>query len=282
MSIKNTRLFRFANDVSNCAGIRFSVFFTVAIYCSATVSLATTYPGYSFLTVSGNNTAGNGAFSQFSGANGVITVSHSFSSGGAGLDDNNNALINPSQFTTLFPGTGSVQGHLAQTVYAHTSVVTFNFSGYTLTPNTVFGMWNTTDEVTKPAGGSPVYQVQLLNASNTLVPPSSFSYLGNQDNTGAGGVLSHTSLLMNTGSGEVTFGGLTNGGAGTHTDAAFWRNIPVTTKELRVYADLPPLNTIGDGVGYYFAELTVPEPCGLLLFALSVLACGNVVRRRRQ
>ena len=247
---------------------------------SSSVSLAAVYPGYTFLTISSsNNVPGNGAFTQFSGANGVINVTHAFSPGGAGGSDNLNSAINPSQFTTLFPGTGLVQGHVAQTVYANTSVVTFDLQNYSITPNTVFGMWNTTDEVTAPVGGNPVYRVRLLDNTNTLTNPSTFSYMGNQDNQTQ--VQGRHSLVMNTGNGEVTFGGTINGGVGTHTDAAFWRNIPTTTtKEIRVYADLPALNTIGDGVGYYFAELTVPEPGSFALFALGLFSLG-VFRRRR-
>jgi hypothetical protein len=42
-----------------------------------------------------------------------------------------------------------------------------------------------------------------------------------------------------------------------------------------VFADLPPPNSIGDGVGYYFAE-AVPEPA-----SLGVLAVGALVLLRR-
>jgi hypothetical protein len=258
------------------------VFATAAIIFLASASEAATYPGYAFLTISGNNVAGNGAFSQFSGANGVITVSHSFSPGGAGTADNQNfaAGFHPGQFTNTFPGTGQVHGHLAQTVYNHTSTVEFNMTGYTITPNTVFGMWNTSDEVTAPVGGNPVYRVQLIDITNTQVNPTTFSYMGNQDNQTQ--VQGRHSLVMNTSTGEVTFGGTINGGVGTHTDAAFWRNIPLTTKKIIVLADLPPLNTIGDGVGYYFAELVIPEPSGLALciFAsFSLCVFGSRSRR---
>jgi hypothetical protein len=75
-------------------------------------------------------------------------------------------------------------------------------------------------------------------------------------------------------------GALLNAG-GTHMDAAFFDNIPAGTKQIIVYGNLAPLNLIGDGVGYYFAEV-VPEPssfvlCGLGLAALALYA----VRRRR-
>ena len=100
-------------------------------------------------------------------------MSHIFSSPAAvGYADNDNALIYPSQFTTLFPGTGQVQGHLAMTVYGdpnspmpggniNTSQVIFTLTGYTgYLPDLVFGIWNTTDEVALPA-----YNIQLLDST---------------------------------------------------------------------------------------------------------------------
>ena len=223
---------------------------------------------YGFLPV-----AATGTFtSQFTSniGNGVITVTDVFPSGGAGAQNNVNTAIFPSQFATLFPGTGQVQGHLAQTLYGHRSTVTFDLTGYNLSPTTVFGMWNTTDEVTSPPGGSPVYQVQLIDANNNQVNPT-FNHIGNQDNQSQ--VAGRHQMLMSA-TGEITFGALLNAG-GTHTNAAFWDNIPSGTKKIVVYADLPQLNSIGDGVGYYFAEV-VPEPA-----SLTVLAMGGVVLLRR-
>lgn len=225
---------------------------------------------YDFLTVSGNGIGGNAASSTFTSpnGNGFITVTHSFSPGGAGAADNINTLIYPSQFTTLFPGTGLVQGHLAQTVYNNTSVVTFDLTNYNLSASTVFGMWNTTDEVTAPigpgGGSTPVYQVQLIDSSSNQVNPTTFNLIGNQDNQTQ--VAGRHQMVMNTSTGEITFGALLNP-FGTHTDAAFWDNIPLGTKKIIVYGNLPPLNNIGDGVGYYFAE-TVPTPTAL---------CGGLV-----
>jgi hypothetical protein len=244
----------------------------LAVVASAlgSLGLSGTAPAvqYDFLPITpmGTNT------SQFTSnnGNGVINVTDTFPTGGAGAQNNNNAAIFPSQFTTLFPGTGQVQGHLAQTIYGHTSIVTFDLTGYNLSSSTVFGMWNTTDEVTAPAGGSPVYQVQLIDANNNQVNPT-VNLIGNQDNqTQVAG--RHRMLMSSTG--EITFGQLLNAG-GTHTDATFWDSIPAGTKQIIVYCDLPQLNSIGDGVGYYFAEV-VPEPA-----SLSVLAMGGLVMLRR-
>jgi hypothetical protein len=252
---------------------------TVTIFLiSTSAALSATFPGYTFLPVTGIGT-GNSAFSQFSGTNGVITVSHSFSSGGAGVDDNNNPLIFPSQFT-MFPGTGNVQGHLAQTVYNHTSVVTFDTTLYTITPDTAFGIWNTTDEVTAPVGGNPVYRVQVV-IGNVQGNPTTFNLMDNNDNTGAAGVLGRHAMVMTPINGEVTFGATINGGSGIHTDATFWNKIPTGTQKIIVYGDLPPLNTIGDGVGYYFAEKLVPEPGSLILSAVGMVSWCIFGRRRK-
>jgi hypothetical protein len=229
---------------------------------------------YDFLPV----TSTGPSTSQFvsGNGNGVINVSHTFSSGGAGVDDNNNPAINPSQFTTLFPGTGLVQGHVAQTVYNHTSVVTFDLTGYALSTSTVFGIWNISDEVSPPVGGNPVYRVELIDSSNTAQMPSTFNLIGNQDNQTQ--VSGRHQLDLNTSTGELSWGALINAG-GVHTDAAFWDNIPVGTKKIIVYGDLPALNLIGDGVGYYFAEV-VPEPGSVAL--LGVAGIGLLRRRCRK
>lgn len=250
----------------------------VVLSAVASTSRAAVYPGYQFLPLTNFSGTGNSTFAQFSGNNGNITVSHLFSQGGAGTADNQNFIVgfNPSQFTNTFPGTGLVQGHLAQTVYNHTSQVEFNLINYNITPNTVFGMWNTTDEVIAPVGGNPVYRVQLVIA-NTLTNPSMLSYMGNQDNQTQ--VQGRHSLVMAP-NGDITAGGTINGGIGTHTDAAFWRNIPTGTQKIIVYGDLPPLNNIGDGVGYYFAEL-VPEPTSFVLLTLGFFTFGATCRQRR-
>lgn len=233
---------------------------------------------YDFLTVAGNGQGGNSAFSQFNSnnLNGFITVSHSFPNGGVGASDDLNTAIFPSNFTNVFPGTGNVQGHLAQTVYGHTSVVTFDLQNYNLSSSTVFGMWNTSDEVTAPPGGNPVYRVQLIDSSNNQVSPTTFSIAGKGDNLTQ--VAGRHEMDLNPLTGEITPGLLLNNG-GTHTSATFWDQIPAGTKKIIVYADLPNLNLIGDGVGYYFAEV-VPEPATLGMLMVAGLAGLRRVRRR--
>ena len=162
-----------------------------------------------------------------------------------------------------------------------TSVVTFDLTNYNLSGTTVFGMWNTTDEVSAPPGGSPVYRLELL-VNNNPTAPTGLSLLGTGDNLGGAGVLGRRQMVLNAVTGEVSAGAIINGGAGIHTNALFWDSIPNLTTEIRVYGDLPFLagNFSGDGVGYYFAEL-IPEPAsGLLLFTggLGLLAS----RRKRK
>jgi hypothetical protein len=139
-------------------------------------------------------------------------------------------------------------------------------------------MWNTTDQVTPPVGGPPVYQVQLLDAGNNLVSPTTFNLIGNQDNQTQ--VAGRHQMVMNTSTGEITPGTLINP-SGTHTDAAFWDNIPAGTKEIIIYGNLPPLNNLGDGVGYYFAEVVVPEPSTFALCALGLFSLRLRANRKR-
>jgi len=232
-----------------------------AFMASSNTALAV---NYDFLTVTGNGIAGNLATSQFTSpnGNGVINVTHSFSAGGAGPNDNNNPLIFPSQFTTTFPGTGQVQGHLAQTLYGSTSIVTFDLTAYALSSSTIFGIWNTTTDVAQPP-----YRLELIDSSNNPQVPSTFNFYGTQDNQAQ--VQGKNQLVMNLATGDISAGASINGGVGIHTNAVFWDNIPAGTKKLIVYGNLGPIpgNTDGDGVGYYFAEPhTVPEPSSIALF----------------
>ncbi len=243
---------------------------------------------YTFMSVSGTNVPGNGTtVSTFTSGlgNGIITVDHNSTTpnslGNWGTQDNINSAIIPSKFATLFPGTGNVQGHLAQSMYGdpstpvgspgpipNTTTVTFDLTPYNgYLPDLIFGIWNTTIEV-----GSPVYNVQLKNASNAIVSPSMVTIFGNDDNTGTAGVLGYHQMLFSPSSGDITFSNAVLNGSGIHTDALFFYGIPVGFKEIIVTATLPALNNLGDGVGYYFVE--TPEPSTLLLAALGLLGLG--------
>ena len=59
--------------------------------------------------------------------------------------------------------------------------------------------------------------------------------------------------------GDILTGAMINAG-GTHTNAAFWDKLILGTgtTKIVVHGSLTPLNNIGDGVGYYFAELVIP------------------------
>ncbi len=242
----------------------------IALAGATSASLAATY---SFLTVSGNGISGNAATSQFTGTNGVINVTHAFSSGGFSINDNQNGLIFPSGFPINFPGTGQVQGHLASTNYNHQSTVTFILTNYSAS-DTVFGIWNATNRTTLPP-----YRLEMIDSNSILGPPTTFQPFGtgNEDNTLLAG---HQNLDMNLTTGVISAGAVINA-SGTHTNAGFWK-IPKGIKQIIVHGDLgPALNgEPDDGVGYYFAERVVPEPGTCLLLVSSVV--GLALGRRRR
>jgi hypothetical protein len=250
---------------------------------AASTAHAVTYDFLSDTFVSSGTTVFKSQFNSLNG-NGVINVTDTFAStAGVGFGENVDSYITPSEFSTVFPGSGSsIQGHLGMTVYNNTATFYFDTSAYTITPQTIFGMWNISNEVPYPSGGpggggNPVYRMQLFDGTN-IVNPTTLTVYGKQDNTGSAGVNGQQEIDMNPADGFLSPGATINGGVGTHTSATFWNNIPTGTKAIIVYADLPPLNTIGDGVGYYFAEVHVPEPASLGILAAGALAL--VLRRK--
>ena len=220
---------------------------------------------YDFLTVTTTG-AQSSQFNSLNG-NGVITVSDIWTSGSpAGLENANSAIF-PSQFETLFPGSGQVQGHLYQTNTNSSSTMTFDLTGYNLNSTTVFGIWNIIDESL-----DVVYNIQLRDSGNNLVSPTTFNLIGNQDNETQ--VAGRTQLVLDTATGNLQIGALINP-SGTHTNAAFFDNIPIGTKQIIITSNIGNLST-GDGVGLYFAEVhPVPEPSSIILacFGLAAVFC---------
>lgn len=240
---------------------------TIACLTTSVASAA----NYDFMTITGNGTGqGNNATSLFTSVNmlGTINVTHSFSPIvpnflGPGPRDNDNPALFPSNFSGLFAGATSVQGHLAMTQYGKTvnnapvnstSTVTFNLMNYN-SQNTIFGIWNTTTEANQPP-----YRLEYLNANNVLGPPTNaWQYLGNTQNLGSG-VNGTNDLVMNLTNGNISAGASVPNSPPqaqyVHTNAAFWR-IPAGTQKIIVHGNLSVINgnTEGDGVGYYFADM---------------------------
>jgi hypothetical protein len=81
---------------------------------------------------------------------------------------------------------------------------------------------------------------------------------------------------MDPNTGDITPGAVV--GSGVHMNAAFWKKIPTNAQEIILYGNLPPLNNIGDGIGFYFAD--VPEPTSAILATLALLLFAARTRRR--
>lgn len=126
-----------------------------------------------------------------------------------------------------------------------TATVTFDLSNFNIMSETVFGIWNISDE----GLGQPHYRNELIDSNNMSHLPTTFNLNGNQDNETQ--VAGRRRLDLDTLTGILTTTSVINAG-GVHSDAAFWNNIPVGTQKLFVYGNLPSLAT-GKGVGYYFA-----------------------------
>ena len=127
----------------------------------------------------------------------------------------------------------------------------------------------------------PVYNVQLMDASNAIVSPSTVNILGNDDNTGTTGVPRLASDAYFTPCRRHHVPNTILNNSGVHTDALFFNRLPLGTQEIIVTATLPALNNLGDGVGYYFAE-PVPEPAAFVLGGLGAMGIWIAKRRRKQ
>jgi hypothetical protein len=265
-STRSAVFHRFAAGATQSPAMQ--ILFAAAIVFAVTSAASATTYKFANVAVTGVDT------SDFTSQNGkgTISVTHTHGGAGAATLDNVNTAIN-NKFSILFPGTGNVDGHLAQTHYNATITVTFDLSLYTITPRTAFGIWNTTDEVSPGPGSSAIYNLQLLNANNNVVSPTTFQLIGNQDNEAD--TIAHTKLLMDPSTGDITPGPLVHMGAGIHMDAAFWKKIPVGTQQIIFTGNLPPLNNQGDGIGFYFADVPEPSTAVMATICLFVAVFGR-------
>src|SRR5205814_447786 len=103
----------------------------------------------------------------FSGANGTIVAQ---TAGGPFLGLNGTAY--GSKFPNLFLSSGIVTGYLAQVDLNGSLTATFWLTNYTITPGTMFGIWNITEETN-------IYSIAVYDCSSTQIAPpfgSSFSF----------------------------------------------------------------------------------------------------------
>jgi HYR domain len=194
---------------------------------------------------------------------GVITVTNT---GGPFLGFNNIAWA--SQFTNLFLASGTVTGWLAQADNFARYTNTFYLAGYILKTNTVFGMWNITEETN-------TYSIRLLDASGSQIAPVfNWNFLGYDDDALAGNISwYHMNLNPNTG----IFSPVPYKLSGIDCDGAFWDNIPLNTRKIVVTGTLGALNA--DGVVFYFAERRpCPAiPCPFCPVDLGVTLAGSAI-----
>ncbi len=208
--------------------------------CSFTVTVVPFSSGvYDFLPVTIPGVGGK--FTSPNG-NGFITAQ---TAGGPFLGLNN--TMYPSQFTNLFPASGVVQGYLAQGDDSAFYTVTFDLQNYALSPSTVFGIWNITEET-----GS--YKVEVFSCAPALIAPpftSYFDFMGYDDNA-LDGNIGWFHMTLNPASGFLSTSQFK--AAGIDCDAVFWTNLPPNACKIVVTGRLGPQ----DGVVFYFAE---PKPC---------------------
>src|ERR1043165_5004257 len=146
------------------------------ILAAATIAVvsarATTYD---FLPVT--ITGPGGQFTSPNG-NGFITVTNT---GGPFLGLNN--TMYPGTYPNLFPASGTVQGWLAQADNNATYTNTFYLANYALTPQTVFGMWNITEDY------EGTYHIEVYDSANNLIaPPFNWKFMGYDDNASDGNI----------------------------------------------------------------------------------------------
>ncbi|PWU17900.1 MAG: hypothetical protein C5B50_10250 [Verrucomicrobia bacterium] len=226
--------------------------------CSFTVSvLASAYGNtYDFLPVT---ITGPGARFTSPNGYGYITVTNA---GGPFLSANN--TVYSSQFPNLFPASGTVQGWIAQADNYAIFTNTFYLTNYALTPDTVFGIWNITEEPNS-------YQIQIYAGSTLISPPFNWNFIGYDDDSITGNI-GWYHMALNPNNGFLSTAQFK--GSGTDCDAAFWNQIPLNATRIVVTGRLGASNA--DGVGFYFAEL---KPCGCRISCgstnLAITTCGT-------
>ena len=224
--------------------------------CSFTVTVIPFSSGvYDFLPVTISGPAGK--FTSPNG-NGFITAQ---TAGGPFLGLNN--TMYPSQFTNLFAASGVVQGYLSQADNNATYTTTFDLSNYALSPDTVFGIWNISEETDQ-------YHVQVFTCTSTpLAPPFPpyFNFMGWDDNA-LDGNIGWYHMTLNPSTGFLSTAPFK--ASGIDCDAAFWNKLPPGACKIVVTGRLGP----ADGVVFYFAE---PKPCCEIVCPknITVTACGT-------
>jgi hypothetical protein len=197
---------------------------------------------YDFLPVT--ITSFNSGYFTSSNGNGIITVTNT-----GGPWESLNSTVYVSAFTNLFPANVPVQGWLSQVANLAVYTNTFYLDNYTLTSNTVFGIWNITEETN-------TYHLQLFDKNNTLIsPPFNWNFIGYDDNIWPPDVnIAWYHMNLNNGDGYFyPFKYKTNG---IDCDGAFWNKIPTNTARI-VFTGV--MNTTNhDGVAFYFAEQRLP------------------------
>ncbi len=207
---------------------------------------------YDFLQVTTNATSGK--FTSING-NGFITA---IATGGAFLTNNN--TVWSSQFPNLFLASGTVDGWLTRADDFAVYTNTFYLTNYTLSSNTVFGMWNITEETN-------TYSLQLFAGNTQIAPVFNWNFLGYDDDALHNNIgWYHMNLDPIMGKFNPTNFLL----SGTDCDAAFWDHIPTNTTRIVLIGRLNSTNH--DGVVFYFAE---PRPCVLTCPSnITVTVCG--------
>jgi hypothetical protein len=207
---------------------------------------------YDFLPVT---ITGPGALFNSPNGNGFITVTNT---GGPFLGYNNTVWF--SKFTNLFLPSGTVQGWIAQADNNAIYTNTFYLNNYTLTLNTVFGIWNMTEETN-------TYSIKTFAGNIQNEPVFTWNLMGYDDDALAGNI-GWVHIVLNPGTGDISM--LPFAPQNTDSDAAFWTNIPPATTRIVVTGRLGANNA--DGVVFYFAERrpcpTIPCPlCGVIITA---------------